>query len=120
MTSSQQEKDISVCLRLKTERELIKLTQQEVADALDVSLKTVTRWEKLIPIPSDKLGALASLGFDVLYVLTGQRTPAAQPLSVRESCMLENYRAMAEEDKAAVQRMTHALAQSAKPGGESA
>lgn len=120
MTISQQEKDISVCWRLKAEREASKLTQQEIADALDVSLKTVTRWEKSIPIPSDKLGALTEFGFDIFYVLTGQRAPSAQPLTVRESCMLENYRALAEEDKAAMQRMTSALAQSVKPNGESA
>lgn len=120
MAISQQEKDISVCLRLKAEREASRLTQQEVADALCVALKTITRWEKEIPIPSDKLAALATLGIDVLYVLTGQRAPTVAPMTERESCLLENYRALAEEDKAAMQRMTSALAQSVKTNNESA
>lgn len=120
MSIGQQEKDISVCLRLKDEREKTKITQQDVAAALDVSLKTVTRWEKSIPIPSDKLGALMGLGFDAYYVLTGQRSPKAESLTAREACMLENYRALADEDKSALQRVSHALAQSAKPNDESA
>lgn len=120
MSIGQQEKDTSVCLRLKDEREKMRITQQDVAAELDVSLKTVTRWEKSIPIPSDKLGALVRLGFDAYYILTGKRSPAAPELTTRESCMLEKYRAMAEEDKAVVQRVTHALAQPAKQGDESA
>lgn len=120
MSIGQQEKDISVCLRLKDEREKIRITQQDVAAELNVSLKTVTRWENSIPIPSDKLGALMRLGFDVYYVLTGQRSPTTEVLTLRETCMLENYRALAEEDKAAMQRVSHALAQSAKLNDESA
>ncbi len=115
MTTSQHKKDISVHARLKIERERIGLTQQEIGALLDVSLKTVTRWEKETAIPSDKLSALAMHGFDVLYVLTGVRqVKERQELSKRESCMLENYRALDDEDQAAVQRMTSALAKSVK------
>lgn len=114
MTTAQQEKDFSVCSRLREERKALGLDQQQIADALDVSLKTVGRWEKNIAIPSDKLAGLATQGFDVVYVLTGQRMPRpAEGLSERESAVLDNFRALPEEDRAAVQRLTNALAQSA-------
>lgn len=124
MTSSQQGKDISVCSRLKSERESLRLTQQEIADALDMSLKTVTRWEKRIPIPSDKLGGLIKLGFDALYVLTGQRSPvpAAQPaeLNSKANALLDNYQHMSKDDQDALSRLADSLAQSVKTNNESA
>jgi DNA-binding XRE family transcriptional regulator len=66
--------DIYVCLRLKEERERKRLSQGQVAAELGVTGKTVWRWEKEIPIPSDKLNMLKNLGFDVVYVLTGERS----------------------------------------------
>lgn len=107
--------------RLKEERDRLGLTQEQMAGRLNVTQKTQGLYERGQRMPNaEYLAVMADFGCDVLYVLTGQRTPSAQPLTVRETCMLENYRAMAEEDKAAVQRMTHALAQSVKPNGESA
>lgn len=66
--------DIFVCSRLKQERERKRLSQLQVAEALGVTSKTVWRWEKEIPIPSDKLNALQQLGFDVVFILTGQQS----------------------------------------------
>ncbi|WP_169697830.1 helix-turn-helix domain-containing protein [Methylophaga nitratireducenticrescens] len=68
------ERDISVCNRFSSERKRLKKSQGFVADACDVSEKTVGRWEKSIPIPSDKLSLLAFSGFDMSYVLTGERS----------------------------------------------
>lgn len=65
----------SVCSRLREERKNLGLDQQEIADALEVNIKTIGRWEKNIAIPSDKLGVLAGRGVDVLYVVTGVRLP---------------------------------------------
>ncbi|HDY98749.1 MAG TPA: helix-turn-helix domain-containing protein [Pseudomonas sabulinigri] len=114
MTIAQQEKDFSVCSRLREERKALGLDQQDIAHALGVNLKTVGRWEKVIAIPSDKLAGLASLGFDVMYVLTGQRMPRpVEGLSERESVVLDNYRSLPEEDRVSVQRLTNALAESA-------
>tara|TARA_Y100000814_G_scaffold265831_1_gene219368 strand:+ start:284 stop:616 length:333 start_codon:yes stop_codon:yes gene_type:complete len=99
---------------LREERKALGLDQQQIADALDVSLKTVGRWEKNIAIPSDKLAGLATQGFDVVYVLTGQRMPRpVEGLSERESAVLDNFRSLPEEDRASVQRLTNALAESA-------
>lgn len=127
MTTGQQEKDISVQLRLKAEREAAKLTQQEVADALDVALKTITRWERSTPIPSDKLSELGRLGIDAVYVLTGERIrkPCAQDaqdppstyakahsppavLSDREQAVLDCARQLNREN----QEMLHGIVKS--------
>jgi len=100
--------------RLRIERQSLGLSQFDVADLLGVNQKTVARWEKETAIPSDKLQSLHAHGFDVVYVLTGQRMPRpAEGLSERESAVLDNFRSLPEEDRAAVQRLTNALAQSA-------
>jgi len=82
--------DNNVFFRLKNERLRLGLGQSDVADATDVSLKTVQRWEKEIAIPSDKLSLLANLGVDVQYVVIGQRSSVALPLD--EIFMLEKIR----------------------------
>jgi transcriptional regulator with XRE-family HTH domain len=69
-----EQKDIYVCSRLKEERLRLKLGQDVVADTCVVTRKTVGRWESNIPIPSDKLGLLRSLGFDSCYVVTGSKS----------------------------------------------
>lgn len=64
-------KDTTVCLRLGEERKRLSLNQNKVASYCDVSVKSVGRWEKNIPIPADKLALLAKLGYDITYILTG-------------------------------------------------
>lgn len=64
-------KDTNVCLRLGEERKRLNLNQNKVAGYCEVSVKTVGRWEKNIPIPADKLSLLAQLGYDISYILTG-------------------------------------------------
>jgi len=64
-------KDTDVCLRLGEERKRLYLNQNKVAAYCEVSVKTIGRWEKNIPIPSDKLALLVKLGYDITYILTG-------------------------------------------------
>ena len=64
-------KDTSVCLRLGEERKRLGLNQNKVASYCEVSVKSVGRWEKNIPIPADKLALLAQLGYDMTFILTG-------------------------------------------------
>ncbi len=46
--------------------------------------------------------------------LTGQRTPSKEEgLDPRERAVLDNYRALSEEDQASVSRLTNALKESA-------
>lgn len=94
---------------LKIERKRLKLTQQALALSIDVSDMTIKRWETGTPIPSDKLSLLATLGFDVLYILTGQRSmPVA--LNPKEEALLDNYRNSNEAGKKAVETTASAFA----------
>ena len=63
-------KNTAICLRLGKERKRLHLNQNKVATYCDVSVKTIGRWEKNIPIPADKLALLAKLGYDITYILT--------------------------------------------------
>lgn len=115
MAEGQQKKDISVCVRLRAERERLGKTQGEISELLGVAIKTVTRWEKETAIPADHLGTLAANGVDVLYVLTGQRTPPApRPMDTKASALLDNYQHMSPEDQAALSRLADSLAQPEK------
>jgi transcriptional regulator with XRE-family HTH domain len=64
-------KDTNVCARLGEERKRLHLSQNTVAEYCGVSVKTIGRWEKNIPVPSDKLALLHDLGYDYGYILTG-------------------------------------------------
>ncbi len=59
--------------RLKSERKRLRLTQTDAAQMCDVSSRTLLRWEKGTPIPSDKLLILHENNFDVQYIITGFR-----------------------------------------------
>jgi len=90
---------IPVCARFKQERERLKFGQAAVAGFAEVTAKTVGRWEKEIAIPTDKLEALARIGFDAQYVVTGERCGQALPADEQE--LLEKYRAAPMAVKAA-------------------
>ena len=47
-------------------------------------------WEQGAKIPADALMALMSIGFDPMYILTGQQSGEALP--PREAALLDNYR----------------------------
>lgn len=89
------EQNSSVCL--KNERKRLKFTQKTLAEQLNVSDMTIKRYETGTPIPSDKLAVLASLGFDVSYLLTGVRS--VQGLSAEEQLILDKYRSASAEVK---------------------
>ncbi len=88
---------MSLADRFKSERERLALTQPRVADLAGVGKTTVINWEKGLSSPTAvQLSALAEVGLDVLYVITGQRTGgAAAPapaLAPDEEILLDNYR----------------------------
>ncbi len=61
---------------------------------------------------ADYLSRVAQRGVDVLYVLTGAATPIQlENLSQIEEKVLGDYRAMFEEDQAAIRRLTSTLAE---------
>lgn len=57
------------------------------------------------------LAAVAEKGVDVLYVVTGVRTPPlADSLSSDEAALLDHYRALPADDRAGTAKMVIALA----------
>lgn len=100
--------------RLKEERERIGLNQTDFAAKAGASKNSQYNYEKGERNPdSAYLAAVAAVGVDVLYVLTGTRTPRpVEGLSVAEEKVLDNYRSLPEEDQASVRRLTNALAES--------
>lgn len=90
------------------------MTQRDLAEKTSIAKNTQLNYEKGARKPdSDYISAIAQAGVDVLYVLTGQRTPRKEEgLDEREKSLLDNYRSLQEGDKAAMQRLSDALAQS--------
>lgn len=59
--------------RFKSERKRLNLSQDGLANLIDVSESTIKRWESGTAIPSDKLSLCAEHGFDIIYILLGKR-----------------------------------------------
>lgn len=115
--------------RLKSERERLGMTQPDFAEAAGAKKRTLIDWEKGASSPTAvQLAALASIGVDALYVLTGQRAAAVvetQPqvaLTPRQVALLDNYQHTDEQGKKIIEAAAFAAAQSqnkkAACGGE--
>lgn len=100
--------------RLKEERVRLGFNQGDFAAMAGVAKTSQFNYEKGERNPDAAyLAAAAAAGVDVLYVITGTRTPRpVEGLSVAEEKVLDNYRSLPEEDQASVRRLTNALAQS--------
>ncbi|ENW79755.1 hypothetical protein F909_02858 [Acinetobacter sp. ANC 3929] len=59
--------------RFKSERKRLNLSQEALANLIDVSESTIKRWENGASIPSDKLAQCANEGFDIVFVLLGKK-----------------------------------------------
>ena len=102
--------------RLKEERERVGLTQDSLGSVAGVSRRAVVEWEKGGTTPSgEALALISQKGIDVLFVLTGQRTPqASASLSQEEAALLDNYQHADDEGRAAARRVLSSLAQQKK------
>lgn len=90
--------------RLRKERDALGYTQDEMAENTKVSKRSYCAYEAGETAPSAKLlAALAVMGMDVAYLLTGQRNPAAPPprLTPDEQELLALFRAAPLAVKAA-------------------
>lgn len=114
--SMEEEIRLSIGLRLREERERLKFSQDAFAKIGNVSMRAEQDWERGLSAPKADFLAVAALqGVDVLYVLTGQRTPqAAASLTAEESALLDNYKHSDEEGRAAARRVLSSLAQQKK------
>lgn len=85
----------SVGSRLREERIRLGFSQRDVAAHAGVNKRSQLRFEVNAFTPDARyLERAASMGFDVLYVITGNRrhtTPALSLLSERESAMLSRF-----------------------------
>lgn len=59
--------------RFKSERKRLNLSQEGLGNLIEVSESTVKRWENGASIPSDKLVLCAQQGFDISYILLGNK-----------------------------------------------
>lgn len=103
--------------RLKAERERLGLTQPEFAEVAGAKKRTLIDWEKGVSSPTAvQLAALATVGVDVLYVLTGERSQPVAPtqeLPRQEQEWLALYRNSSEEVRTALKAAGDALAKPA-------
>lgn len=94
---------VSFSDRLQEERKRLGLNQADFGAVGSVTKKTQMLYESGVRHPgADYLQAVASIGVDVLYLLTGNRmdaVPPAQQLARDEVALLENYRASGEDGK---------------------
>lgn len=106
-------KNSSFALRLKQHRELCRLTQQQVADILNINRTTYTKYETGVSEPSHEvLRKIVSIFGTDYNTLLGNGTPflpiVQDPddtlklynLSNDEKKLLTAYRAMSDENKA--------------------
>ncbi len=97
--------------RLREERQRLKLSQVVLAKEVAVSKPTMIAWEKGNTSPTAvQMSRMSELGFDVLYVLTGQRVFEESDLSRDEAALLDNYRHLDDADKKSIQRVSSAMA----------
>ncbi|WP_036662663.1 helix-turn-helix transcriptional regulator [Pandoraea sp. SD6-2] len=102
-----------IFVRLKEERERLGMSQQALADACGVGLRSQQNYEKGERSPDAQyLASLADTGADVLYVLTGKRAANAQcSISNRARALLDNYEHSSPEGRSAMDQMGVLLAE---------
>lgn len=98
--------------RLKEERVRLGFNQADFAALAGVAKTSQFNYEKGERSPdAEYLAAVAEAGVDILYVVTGNRTPqTSASISEAESRVLEQYRSMSAESRASVERVAEALA----------
>lgn len=101
--------------RLKEERERIGLSQTEFAAKAGASKNSQYNYEKGERSPDAAyLAAADEMGVDVLYVVTGRRTPeASSSFNGDEIDLVEHYRQLPEGDRQHTHKMVNALAEMA-------
>ncbi|WP_268796497.1 helix-turn-helix domain-containing protein [Pseudomonas huanghezhanensis] len=104
-------------VRLKEERERLGLSQKAFGEIGGVEANAQGKYENGHRAPkADYLAAVAGAGVDVLYVLTGNRTPVPlERLSNVEEGVLGSYRSLVKEDQDAIRRLTTTLAELSAP-----
>lgn len=102
--------------RLREERVRLGLNQADFAALAGVAKTTQFNYEKGERSPdAEYLAATAEKGVDVLYVVSGRRTPAAaDAISEAEAALLSCFRQLSAEEQKHTRRMISALAETAE------
>lgn len=106
--------------RLREERDALGFTQEAMAEKAGISKRSYCAYEAGETAPSAKLlAALALMGVDVAYLLTGQRAggasapPPPRAVSEGDRILLDNFHAAPAQVQAGVKTALGAFA----PGG---
>lgn len=99
-------------LRLRQERERLGLSQKIFGEIGGVEANAQGKYENGDRAPkADYLSRVAARGVDVLFVLTGARTPTlVDNLTQVEEKVLVNYRVLHKDDQDAIGQLTSSLA----------
>lgn len=99
--------------RIKFERLRLGIQQIDFAEACDVSRGGLLKWEKNESAPNAMaLAAMAKLGVDVLYVVTGQRQGETETtLAPEEKTLLSAWRSSGEKGRTALTAVAEVLKQ---------
>ena len=102
---------MTIGVRLKEERVRLKLSQTDLGAVGGVGKTTQINYEKGVGSPDAAyLAAVAEVGVDIFYVVTGHRIPVGEhTLAVEELEMVMHVRSLEEEDKGAVKRLLRAF-----------
>ncbi|MCF7545138.1 helix-turn-helix domain-containing protein [Pseudomonas petrae] len=102
-----------ISARIREERERLGLSQRAFGEIGGVEANAQGKYENGERTPkADYLARVAHRGVDVLYVLTGARTPVPiVGLSENEEWMVGSYRSLGKEEQDAICRLTTTLAE---------
>lgn len=117
----QESENYFVCQRLRSERQRLGLKQEEVGSICETVVQTVRRWEKNVPIPSDKLARLMPHGFDGQFILSGVTSAnlhavarADDPAAARQRRALELFARLTPSEQDALVHFLDALLSGAR------
>lgn len=105
--------------RLREQRSQFGLTQDQLAETLGVSKRTQGNYETGTsdPTASYLSKAASQLGFDVPYILSGQRTTSTESsLSEVEDSIVQMFRRIPDFDQKAILRILKGMADDAARG----
>lgn len=119
MSSNKREEKLSIGARLREERKRLRMTQADFAQVAGLSRVTQRYYENDERSPdAEYLAAVAAIGVDVQYVITGQRSGLAASLASDEAALLDNYRHSSDEGRASMRTVSSALAKSPVSDGD--
>lgn len=106
---------VSIGDRLREERGRLKMSQPAFGEAGGVTKKTQMLYESGERFPDARyLAAIAAIGVDVAYVVTGARmAPAQAELPAEHKKLIEDYEGSSTKDQEAIRQLARSVARAA-------